>query len=250
MPIVDSPSKPGGPRGRAGISSIEALLAVAAIAILLGAAVPATSRVLSFRAGRATRSELEILGRALESYVRDVGEPPSGLIELMLDPGNAGWDGPYVDLGPADRVTGMTDRLVDGWSRPYRLVRRGERLVVASPGGGAAQGLSREVDLDALRTEMTRDRMRVLNVAIVRYNGEHQMSAPLPADFGALRRRLVATGFLVDDPMLRLDAWGDPFVEDPEGSEPVVRVTSTRLIPVARLSRVPEPRGTRPRAGG
>lgn len=227
-------------RSRAGVSLFEVLITLAVLVILAAAAIPVTSTVLAYRWRQATRDELSVLAEACGEYFRDTGafpETPADLERPPIDDGDdapvANWDGPYVALTGPRRPSGRSDAELDAWSRPYLLGARGDRLMLASGGADGVFGneddLSLELDVGWIRREETLARQTAINLAIVRYNGEHQFTAPLPPDFGALREMLVETGYLTGSSRFESDGWGAPFVEDPPGRTPVVRVRSKNL---------------------
>jgi len=75
----------------------------------------------------AARVQINAYMTALEAYRQDVGDYPSanqGLQALRVNPGVAGWYGPYLqkDLGP------------DPWGKAYRYSRNGVLPEIVSPG--------------------------------------------------------------------------------------------------------------------
>ncbi len=214
------------------VSHREMLLAVASVAALIGAAVPATTGVMTHRARARTKAELGRLTRASAEYFRDVQALPTHLRDLMAQPGRRapGWGGPYLDEAEFDPVTGLQNFLLDAWSRPYRIATHDDRLSIRSAGEDAAVGTEDDLvvtlDVGPLRQEETEERLRIVNQAIALYNGAYGEAEPLPARWMGVHGRLVARGFLPDGDRYLVDGWGDAFVEDPPGGAPVVRVQS------------------------
>ncbi len=215
-----------------GLSHREVVLAVALVATLIGAAVPVTSGVMTHRARSATIDELAALSRASRAYFHDVRELPSNLRDLIAQPGRRApdWAGPYLSEDAYDPLTGLQGYLLDAWSRPYQLVLEDDVLTLRSAAEDAVLGteddLSIRVDAGPLRLHETLERVRIVNQAIALYNAAYEQSAPLPANWTGVHKRLVGRGFLPDGAEYLVDGWGDSFVEDPPGRTPVVRVLS------------------------
>ncbi|HVS08263.1 MAG TPA: hypothetical protein VMS76_00220 [Planctomycetota bacterium] len=201
------------PRGAAGSALALALASAAALALV---GVPLRSRLN--RADRAdqTRAVLLRLGLAAEARFARRGSWPASLADLRDFPGG--------DASPED-----------AWGRPWRLAADGETFEIVSAGADGrfdtADDLCEARDTTRLRRDETVARGRRIAMAIAGYNRRFQMSAPLPADWEVLRARLIERGLLPDSPDYAVDAWGDPFEEDPPGVEPVVRVRSRNLAP-------------------
>lgn len=72
-----------------------------------------------------TCSVIRSLNSALEIYRLDVGEYPSSLDNLLKNPGNKNWNGPYIagDVVPRD-----------AWGNPFRYEIIDTGPVVGSPG--------------------------------------------------------------------------------------------------------------------
>ncbi len=217
-----------------GFTLIEMVVAITIISIMVGAAVPVTSKILTYQARKATRQELQTLADAAAEYFRDTLVMPTTIQDLLVDPGVDGWSGPYLPGVVADRLTGKVGYQVDAWSRDYRVVISGSVLSIQSQGEDATWGTSQDLVLDLdvtpLRREETLDRLRIANSAIQRYNAALDVGEPgLPADWSTARATLVTAGYLPNDTRYQTDAWGADFVEDPVGLTPVVRIKSTNL---------------------
>lgn len=216
-----------------GCSRLDLLLVGAGLALLVGAALPLRSRLVTHGARGETRATLDRLGESAVAYLRETNAVPASIADL-LEPrdrrGGSGSPGPGAARGPA---RARARRGVDAWQRELRLVRRGHTLCLTSAGEdgefGSRDDLSLELSVPWLRREKTLEQLRVLNRAIVLYNGEHQVRDPLPADWGPALDRLVARGCLPSAAPYRLDGWGDEFVADPPRSTPVVRVRSVNV---------------------
>ena len=155
------PTKPlaknRGHRGphRDGFTLIE-LLAVLAIIGILAALVLSVSMGARNRAAvDLTRSELAVLGTALEEYRRIYHGYPQGTDEsafLVALNGN-GVRPPFLDLG-AFRLSEDGTALVDPWDNAYVYmsenfgIRRGYRLYSLGPDGGEGNVDGVDMDLD------------------------------------------------------------------------------------------------------
>lgn len=220
-------------RTRCAFTLLELIVAVAIMAILAGAAIPVTAKVLTYRARQATREELALLGEAAAEHFRDTNALPADIADLIVDSGRAGWSGPYLPGVVTDQLSGQPGYLVDAWSRDYRYATLGDTLTLSSAAEdanfGSADDLSLDVDVTWIRREKTLEQLRVLNQAVVLYNGQYQTSDPLPANWTMALGKLVARGFLPSSSGYQNDAWGSAFVEDPAGAQPVVRVISPNV---------------------
>lgn len=219
--------------GRAGFTLIEIVIAVSILAILVGAAIPLTSKIVNSTARRATLSELTGLSSAAEEYFTDTGVLPAGVGDLLVDPPVAGWTGPYLGGVTTDRITGATSFEVDGWSRAYNVSVSGDVWTCTSSGGDAtfatADDLVVVLDVTGVRRRVSLERLAVINVAITRYNADWGSTDPLPADYASCFTRLVARGYLPNVNTYQLDGWGAGFTADPPATLPVVRATSPNL---------------------
>ncbi len=240
---------------RRGFTLLELSIAVTILAILAAAAVPVTATVLDYRLRKSTRDELSQISEASGEYFRDTLAFPTAVDQLLRDPngGHAatvpsnpsvsassrvqGWSGPYLASISVDSNSKLDDWEVDAWSRPYKFSRVGDVLTISSAGEDAVFGstddLSIELEVTWIRREVTLEVLRVINQAIVLYNGQYQMTAPLPANYSSVYSTLVGKGLLPASSDYQTDAWGDPFVEDPIGRTPVVRVQSLRILDAA-----------------
>ncbi|MCP4571191.1 MAG: prepilin-type N-terminal cleavage/methylation domain-containing protein [bacterium] len=106
-------------RHRRGFTLMEVIVAVAIVAIMAGAVAPVVFKQINNARSAATLDELSSLETALVDFYDDTGRFPSeaeGLAALVVDPGLAGWEGPYLQTpsgNPADMVAS------DAFGRPY-----------------------------------------------------------------------------------------------------------------------------------
>lgn len=121
-------SRMGPPIGRCGFTLIEILVVVIVIGILATLVAPDVFRHLGTSKQTAARSQIELLGAALDAYRLDNGSYPSteqGLTALrrepLMDPEPRDWNGPYLRKEVPE----------DPWGRAY---------VYRSPGTESAWG--------------------------------------------------------------------------------------------------------------
>ncbi|MCC7015120.1 MAG: prepilin-type N-terminal cleavage/methylation domain-containing protein [Planctomycetes bacterium] len=220
-------------RARRGFTLIEMIVAIAIMAVLVGAAVPVTSKILAYKAKKATREELQVLADACAELFRDSGVLPDSVADLLADSGVSGWSGPYLPGVVTDAVSGLSGYEVDAWSRPYQLDATADVLSITSSGGNATFGdtddLEIALDVTWIRRQQTLDELKLINQAVQLYNGLYLTTDPLDSDWSSALDQLVLRGMLPTKAEYLNDAWGVPYVSDPQGLTPVVRIQSTSV---------------------
>jgi general secretion pathway protein G len=108
---------------RGGFTLIEILVVIAVIAVLAALVAPNVFRHVGTAKDAAARSQIEMLGAALDAYRLDNGRYPSsdqGLEALWeeptLEPRPANWRGPYLRKAVP----------LDPWGNPYVYLSPGE----------------------------------------------------------------------------------------------------------------------------
>jgi prepilin-type N-terminal cleavage/methylation domain-containing protein len=224
-------SRPRATRSQRGFTLIELIVAMAILALMIGAAVPVTSKVLASKARMATRQELQLHAEATLERFRDTKTLADGVASLLVANGVAGWRGPYLAGVVADHVTGASGYEVDAWSRAYRFTTSGDTVTIASRGEDAqfdtADDLTIAVNVTPVRREETLAELRVLNQSIRHYNSLYQLSAPLSTSWPAAFNTLVATGFLPNQPDYLTDGWNQSYVAS--GGAPLVELASPSM---------------------
>ena len=220
---------------KSGFSLIEMVVVVAIMMVIAGAAVPITTKVLTYKARQATKTEIQYLSGASAEFFKDTRRLPTDIAELLVDPGDAGWSGPYMPGVVTDQITGLTGYQVDAWSRAYSVGATGDVLTITSSGEDATTGTETDIaiDLDVtyLRREGTLAQLETINRAVSQYNDQFLSSAPLSTSWSTAVNTLVTSGFLPTSDGYSEDWWGAEFVADPPGVNPVVRIKSPTLDP-------------------
>jgi general secretion pathway protein G len=120
-PVSTFPARPAG--GRAGFTLIEILVVIAVLAMLAALVAPNVFQHVGTARDATARSQIELLGAALDAYRLDNGRYPStdqGLEALQsapnVEPFPTNWRGPYLRKAvPADP-----------WGNPYIYISPGE----------------------------------------------------------------------------------------------------------------------------
>ena len=121
FPCLWNLGAPGG--GRAGFTLIEVLVVIAVIAMLAALVAPNVFQHVGTAKDATARSQIELLGAALDAYRLDNGRYPTtdqGLEALQVEPSiqplPSNWRGPYLRKAVP----------VDPWGAPFIYVSPGE----------------------------------------------------------------------------------------------------------------------------
>lgn len=109
-----------GRRKRRGFTLLELLVVMVIIGLLVGYVGPKYFSQIGKSEVKATRAQINALGKALDQFRLDNGHYPSteqGLVALVERPVNeAKWDGPYLNKSVPP----------DPWGKPYVFIMPGE----------------------------------------------------------------------------------------------------------------------------
>jgi len=128
---------------RKGFTLIELLVVMAILAILAALVGPKLFTKVGKGKQSAAKTQIELLGQALDSYRLDTGHYPStseGLNALVTDPGVQGWDGPYLKKALPN----------DPWKKPYQYQSPGthgdyDLFSYGADGAPGGEGENRDV---------------------------------------------------------------------------------------------------------
>jgi len=106
-------------RGELGFTLIELLIVMIILGLLAALVAPKMFQKVGSSKQKAAKTQISMLGTALDAYRLDMGRYPSGedgLDALRKPPGQGSWDGPYLskDVPP------------DPWGNPYVYRAPGE----------------------------------------------------------------------------------------------------------------------------
>lgn len=100
-------------RTKSGFSLIEIMIAIAIIAVMAAVVGPRLFTFLSKGKERATESNIQALGSAVNSYYSHVGKYPTSLEDLVQKPDDLSerkWGGPYISSDELPK---------DGWGDDF-----------------------------------------------------------------------------------------------------------------------------------
>lgn len=126
-----------------GFTLVELLVVIAILGILISLVTAGAQAARRRGAVTKAKTTIAALETAIAMYQSDMGNyPASGNRELVAalqdDPGNADWNGPYMEFKQDEISEGQ---LVDPWGRPYQYL---------SVNGGAPKHRERSYDLSSL----------------------------------------------------------------------------------------------------
>ncbi len=132
-------------KNRKGFTLIELLVVMVILGMLAALVGPQIFGKVGKGKQSAARTQIEMLGQALDSYRLDVGKYPStseGLNALVTNPGAQGWDGPYLKKALPN----------DPWGKPYQYQSpgsHGDYDLLSYGGDGAAGGEGENKDVNS-----------------------------------------------------------------------------------------------------
>ncbi len=130
-------------KDRQGFTLIELLVVMVILGLLAALVGPRLFGHVGAANQKAAKTQIEMLGQALDAFRLDVGRYPStteGLNALVTNPGVEGWNGPYLKKGLPN----------DPWKRPYQYQSPGDHgdydiISYGSDGAPGGEGESKDV---------------------------------------------------------------------------------------------------------
>ncbi len=132
-------------KNRQGFTLIELLVVMVILGLLAALVGPRLFGHVGAANQKAAKTQIEMLGQALDAFRLDVGRYPStseGLNALVTNPGVEGWNGPYLKKGLPN----------DPWKRPYIYQSPGEHGdydIVSNGADGAPGGDGENKDVNS-----------------------------------------------------------------------------------------------------
>jgi general secretion pathway protein G len=132
-------------RNRGGFTLIELLVVMVILGLLAALVGPRMFGHVGAANQKAAKTQIEMLGQALDAFRLDVGRYPTtteGLNALVTNPGVEGWNGPYLKKGLPN----------DPWKKPYQYEspgQHGDYDLISNGADGAPGGEGENKDVNS-----------------------------------------------------------------------------------------------------
>ena len=121
---------------RAGFTLVEILLVVAILGILAGVAVVSLKGRTKSASIGATRTSIQAIQTAIDTYEVDNGVYPQSLQNLLTKGNENNWNGPYIKDGRMPK---------DAWGNEFSYTVQGDSYKITSAGPDGQQGSADDI---------------------------------------------------------------------------------------------------------
>jgi general secretion pathway protein G len=121
---------------RAGFTLVEILLVVAILGILAGVAVVSLKGRTKTASIAATRTSIQAIGTAIDTYEVDNGIYPASLQNLLTKANESNWNGPYMRDGRMPK---------DTWGNDFSYSLQGDSYKLTSAGPDGQTGSADDI---------------------------------------------------------------------------------------------------------
>jgi general secretion pathway protein G len=128
--------KPENKNSRSGFTLVEILLVVAILGILAGVAVVSLKGRTKTASIQATRTSIQAIGTAIDTYEVDNGIYPQSLQNLLTKGNESNWNGPYMKDGRMPK---------DAWGTDFSYSLQGENYKLSSAGPDGQSGSADDI---------------------------------------------------------------------------------------------------------
>lgn len=121
---------------KAGFTLVEILLVVAILGILAGVAVVSLKGRTKTASIAATRTSIQAIGTAIDTYEVDNGIYPASLQNLLTKANESNWNGPYMKDGRMPK---------DAWGNDFSYAVQGDSYKLTSAGPDGQMGSADDI---------------------------------------------------------------------------------------------------------